>query len=270
MLLVVLQNRKQCQSKSLRLHSTLRERERETSFNRQLIGQRSSSVLGGEGAQARSPIPAGDGGARGAQVTEHRHHHHRHHQHHHSNEHAHHQHSIGGDGYGHLNGDLIFIERGEQSPHRQTPPSGYEYKGKIEVQGAERERRSRSRGQSTVFPPQPQPIPMPPPVGPSFNRGPCPPGWQQVVLSAAPGGPCPPGGTMYTGQVTGGAGYAQTGLGGSLANLAATYPIPSQGQVVADYIVGSGGGGVTSSIDAGYTTVNQQSGGGGGAFVEHL
>ena len=57
-------------------------------------------------------------------------------------------------------------------------------------------------------------------VGPPASLSHCPPGWQQIILSAAPGGPCPPGvpcgagGSMYTGQLIGGAGMAQAGLGG--------------------------------------------------------
>ena len=42
----------------------------------------------------------------------------------------------------------------------------------------------------------------------------CPPGWQQMILTAAPGGPCPPGATMYHAQVIGAGGMGQAGLGG--------------------------------------------------------
>lgn len=246
-------------------------------------------MLGGEVGRARSPIPSGDSAGQTEQVTGHRH---RHHHHHHSGERATGHQSRSADGYGHLNGDLIFIERGEHSPHRQTPPPGYEYKGKIEVQGADRERRSHSRGHTAVFPPQPPHVPIPQPVGPAINRGPCPPGWQQMVLSAAPGGPCPPCPGMFSGQAIGGGGYVQPGgggylqpgvggftgvggtaaSGGGLANLAAHYPIPTQGQIVADYIVGGGGGSAGGGDGGGghSSTVNQQSGGGGGGFTEQL
>ena len=146
------------------------------------------------------------------------------------------------------------------------------------MQGADRERRSHSRGHTAVFPPQPPHVPIPQPIAPVINRGPCPPGWQQMVLSAAPGGPCPPCPGMFTGQVIGGGGYVQPGVGGftggggaavsggGLANLAAQYPIPNQGQIVADYIVGGGGG---DSGGGHSSTVHQQSAGGGG-FTEQL
>ena len=191
-------------------------------YLRQLIGQRSSSVLGDEPPQVRSPIPSADSEARGEQVTHQRR---RHHRHHHSTEHAgfgqthqsrHSQGhtSAGPDGYGHINDDLIFIERGEHSPHRQEPPPGYEYKGKIEVQGIEKDYRSRSQGQSSVLSPQPLSVPMGQPVAPPASLSGCPPGWQQMILTAAPGGPCPPGAAMYAGQVVGAAGIGQAGLGG--------------------------------------------------------
>jgi hypothetical protein len=177
--------------------------------SRQLIGQRSSSVLSNEAHQVRSPVPhAGD-----EQVLHHRRHH-RHHHHHHGGEQAggghthqsrraqHGQSSVGADGYGHINDDLIFIERSDHSPHRQEPPPGYDYQGKIEVQGYDKEQRSQSHGVGPFVPPPP-----PPPQ----SSGPCPPGWQQMVLTAGPGGPCPSGGTMFTGQLGGGAG---AGFGG--------------------------------------------------------
>ena len=183
-------------------------------------------MLGNEAPQAASsPVPAQDQ-TRTDQNTHRRHRQHRRHKQNgesasfgqsrqgHS--------SAGADGYGHINDDLIFIERGEHSPHRQEPPSGYEYKGKIEVQSVDRERRSRSQGHSAVVPPiQPSvPIVQPsvPIVQPSVSiaqpTGPCPPGWQQMILTAAPGGPCPPGGALYSGQLAGPAGVAQAGLGG--------------------------------------------------------
>jgi hypothetical protein len=184
-------------------------------FSRQLIGQRSSSVLGNERPQIHTPQPPADSLAKGEQPTHRRHHRHHHH-HHHSDEQTHqsrHGHtSAAADGYGHINDDLIFIERGEHSPHRQEPPPGYEYKGKIEVQSIEKEHRSQSQGQSFVHPPVQ-------PVAPIPTSYPCPPGWQQVVLSAtghpcAPGAPCQPGGAMYTGQVLGSVGVGQAGFGG--------------------------------------------------------
>ena len=75
----------------------------------------------------------------------------------------------GGDGYGHINENLIFIERGDQSPHRQDPPTGYEYKGKIEVESMEKESHSQntaSFGQSQT----------------NTASGPCPPGWQPAAM----------------------------------------------------------------------------------------
>ena len=57
------------------------------------------------------------------------------------------------------------------------------------------------------------------------------------------------------------------GSGGGLANLAATLPIPPQGQLVADYIVEAGGGGIGSSGGSGYPNDYQQSG--CGSFGEH-
>ena len=111
-------------------------------------------------------------------------------------------------GYSHINDELIFIERDEHSPYRQEPPAGYEYKGKIEVENTDREYRTRSRSRGTVIP-VPPPLPLPPSVpfsqssAPAPSIGPCPPGWQQVILTAAPGGPCPPGTTTYTAQAVG-------------------------------------------------------------------
>lgn len=168
--------------------------------------------------------------------------------------------SVGGDGYGHLNGDLIFIERGDQSPHRQEPPSGYEYKGKIEVQCNEEVTRSRSRGR--VVPPQPLPQPAPVP-----QTGPCPPGWQQVMVPAT-GVSFPTGATGFSGQGAGFGTIGQTGLGGFSGGLGGftggfggmglsgagaigtagtggfgTYGGTSQGQLIADYVIEAGGTG---------------------------
>lgn len=120
--------------------------------------------------------------------------------------------SVGSDGYGHLQDDIIFIERGEGSPHRQEPPPGYEYKGRIEVQCAEKQGRSRSRGR--VMPPvPPPPRPLPPPLPPQPQVGPCPPGWQQVMVNPQVS-PCPPGTVLYNGQGFGGGSIGQAGLGG--------------------------------------------------------
>ncbi len=58
------------------------------------------------------------------------------------------------------------------------------------------------------------------------------------------------------------------GSGGGLANLAASLPFPPQGQLVADYIVESTAGGISSSGGSGFTTDYQQTGG-GGSFTEH-
>lgn len=181
-------------------------------FFRQLIGQRSSSVLGNEQPQASSsPLPVQDQ-ATGEQDGQRRQRHRRRHKQNGENasfgQFRQGQNNIGADGYGHINDDLIFIERGEHSPHRQEPPAGYQYKGKIEVQSVDREHRSRSQGHSAVIPPVQPSIPMAQPIGP------CPPGWQQMILSAAPGGPCPPGASVFAGQLAGPAGVAQAGLGG--------------------------------------------------------
>ena len=173
-----------------------------------MIGQRSSSVIGTDEPRTHSPFPTTEGDARSAQGAFQHHRHHRNeyssfgqtHQSRHGQGHT----SAGADGYGHINDDLIFIERGEHSPHRQEPPLGYDYKGKIEVQGVDKEIRSHSHGQNLVVPPS-VPLPQPQPVAPVSSLGQCPPGWQQMILTAAPGGPCPPGGAMYTGQLVGAA-----------------------------------------------------------------
>ena len=245
-------------------------------FIRQLIGQRSSSVVGSDPGPVRSPVPSAEGEVKkdfGGQPDHHHHHHHRH-RHRHHGQGGQSQQVVGSDGYGHINEELIFIERGDHSPHRQDPPKGYDYKGKIEVQCANRESRSQSRGRNTFFPsppyqPGPTNIPMPPPVVPQHQVGPCPPGWQQMMVSAAPGGPCPPGAGMFPGQMFAPTGFPQPSFnplaptmgavntGGGLANLAATLPLSAQGQIVADYIVeskgsgGGGGGGATGVISGG-------------------
>lgn len=185
-----------------------------------MIGQRSSSVLGNEAPQVRSPIPSADDEGRTEQVTHSRRRHHRTHSIEHAGYSQAHQSRIsqghtsaGPDGYGHINDDLIFIERGDHSPHRQEPPPGYEYKGKIEVQGIDKENRSRSQGQSTALSPAPLPIQMSQPCPAASTMSGCPPGWQQMILTAAPGGPCPPGATLYHAQVIGTGGVGQPGLG---------------------------------------------------------
>jgi hypothetical protein len=55
--------------------------------------------------------------------------------------------------------------------------------------------------------------------------------------------------------------------GGGLANLAASLPFPPQGQLVADYIVESSAGGISSSGGSGILHDYQQTGG-GGSFTE--
>jgi hypothetical protein len=207
--------------------------------------------------QVHSSGSQAEGEADGGQPTHgrkhHRHHHHHHH-HHHSGEQASfaqtHQSrqtqyhtTAGADGYGHINDELIFIERGGSSPHRQEPPPGYEYKGKIEVQGLDKEYRSQSHGQGTVIPPT---------VAPPPSLGPCPPGWEQMVLTGGFYGPCPPGGIPYAGQLFGGAGIAQTGIGGfssgsGYSSFGANVSFPPNCQIVADYIFGSSSGGLISS-----------------------
>lgn len=236
----------------------------------QLIGQRSSSAINNEKQHTRSPIPLVEAEPNGHSGGSHRRNR-RHHRHHFGEPAAFGQASqwrqaqghtaVGTDGYGHINEDLIFIERGDHSPHRQEPPAGYEYKGKIEVQGIDREIRSRSHGASTVAAP---PVPMPQPVAPTSSFGPCPPcppGWQQVMLTAAPGGPNPPGTVSYAGQTMGTFGGTQTGVGGfgvvgpyGVTGSAGVYgtagtcaPFSSQGQLIADYIFTPGTTSVSTS-----------------------
>ena len=195
---------------------------------RQLIGQRSSSVLGGEEQQKVSPNPQGEGA--GEYTARHRHRHHGHHQagERRSSRQGHQSRrtqaqqsnsSVGADGYGHINSELIFIERGEHSPHRQEPPPGYEYKGKIEVQDVERESRSRSRGANAYVAPQPtsipqQALPQQQVLAQQQGLGSCPPGWQQMILTSTPGVQCPMGGAMFSAQVVGAASMPHAGLGG--------------------------------------------------------
>lgn len=183
--------------------------------------------MSNEGEPTRSSAPLAEAKASSEQTAQRRHRHHHHRVGEHANLRQTHQSrqtqghtSVGADGYGHINSDLIFIERGDHSPHRQDAPSGYEYKGKIEVQGIDREHRSRSHG-SGSRPPQPNTIPqsaappaqIPQTIAPTSSFGPCPPGWQQMVLSANPGGLCPPGALSYSGQAMGAFGGAQTGFG---------------------------------------------------------
>lgn len=170
---------------------------------RQLFGQRSSSALANE-------APAQPEGEQGTQNRTHHHAEHSSHGKGHQSRQTQGHTRADADGYGHINEDLIFIERGSQSPHRQQAPPGYEYKGKIEVQGIDKEYRSKSRTQATSNASAARPAPLPQINPPTVSAGPCPPGWQQMVLSA-PGGPCPPCGTMYQGQVVGATGVAQTG-----------------------------------------------------------
>ncbi|CAF4564048.1 unnamed protein product, partial [Rotaria magnacalcarata] len=80
----------------------------------------------------------------------------------------------------------------------QEPPPGFEYKGTIEVQGIDKEYRSRSRGSTAALQPsapvhQPS-FPISQPVVPTPSMGNCPPGWQQMMLTAGSCGPCPSGG----------------------------------------------------------------------------
>ncbi|CAF2389538.1 unnamed protein product [Rotaria sp. Silwood2] len=250
----------------------------------QLIGQRSSSAMNNERHQTRSPVPLVEGEVAGEQGGPRRRHR-RHHRHHHG-EHAifgqAHQWrqtqghtAVGSDGYGHINEDLIFIERGDHSPHRQEPPVGYEYKGKIEVQGIDREIRSRSHGPSTVLAPPVSisqsiapPMPISQPIAPTSSFGPCPPGWKQVILTAAPGGPNPPGTVSYTGQTIGAIGGTQTGMssfgpvgsfgvagsGGVYGSSGTGVPFSSQCQLVADYIFAPSTTGVSTSGGSGFTS----------------
>jgi len=210
----------------------------------QLIGQRSSSALGyNEHALGAVAIHDGFGRSRPSR----RRRHHRHHHHHHSGDHGGFGHthqsrasryhsSAGVGGYGLLKDDLIFIERGDYSPHRQEPPEGYEYKGKIEVQNFDRE--MILQGQTQVV------VPRPPP-----SVGPCPPGWQPVILPGGSCGPCPSGGTAYPGQLVSCGAYSQGGVGGygaggyGAGGYGASGYGGGSGQIVADYIFGSGSGG---------------------------
>jgi hypothetical protein len=57
------------------------------------------------------------------------------------------------------------------------------------------------------------------------------------------------------------------GSGGGLANLAASLPFPPQGQLVADYIVESNAGGVSSSGGSAFLNEYQQAT--GGSFTDH-
>ena len=201
-----------------------------TRFYRQLIGQRSSSVLGNEQQAAAS---SSQGENTGERTSRHRHHR------------RHNRTASGNNGYGHINEELIFIERGEHSPHRQEPPAGYEYKGKIEVQNFDKETISRSQDRS---------------IGaPTTGAGPCPPGWQQMVMTGAGAcGPCPPGAVSYSGQLVGGGGIGGFTAGGGIGGFTAgggfgggagyggsfgAGGLPSNCQMVADYIFGSGSAG---------------------------
>lgn len=228
----------------------------------QLIGQRSSSALGEE--QQQSPVAAAEVQYGEERATHRRHHRHRHQQQQNfgSSSYAHHSGSRGrttasGDGYGHINDELIFIERGEHSPHRQEPPHGYEYKGKIEVQSYDRE--TRIQGQTNTG---------------GQTAGPCPPGWTQATGQAA--GPCPPGWTQVggaggAGYGAGGAGYGAgygaggAGYGAGGAGYGAGYGAGGAGygaggnyQVVADYVFGSNTGRLVTGGSTGYTNTSQQ------------
>ncbi|CAF4549796.1 unnamed protein product, partial [Didymodactylos carnosus] len=127
----------------------------------------------------------------------------------------HHQHHSGvAGGFGHINEDLIFIERSGQQ-QRQKPPKGYEYKGKIEIQGVNKEYRSQSHGRQTpVMLPQPisipQPVPQPVPQPIPRPMNPCPPGWQMIITGGPPGAPIAP-----VPVATGGFGPS-VGLGGGI------------------------------------------------------
>lgn len=152
---------------------------------------------------------------------------------------------MGSDGYGHINEDLIFIERGDHSPHRQEPPPGYEYKGKIEVQGV---KESRSTSHGTGVGVQAAPIAAPQSIGAAASAGPCPPGWQQMILSPAPGGPCPAGGMPYTGQLLGAAGGSS-----AYGSYGPSGPYSAQCQIVADYIFGGNASGISAGQPTGAT-----------------
>ena len=166
---------------------------------------------------------------------------------------THHHTTVGANGYGHINDELIFIERGDHSPHRQEPPPGYEYKGKIEVQNIDRERTTQIHGQSTGN------VNIPPPIGPAIPNnicpppGACPPGWHQAVLTPAHGIPCPPGNFPYIGEI--GAAVGQVGIGGFGSGLAQIGisgfglggSLPPNCHVVGDYNFGSSSGGVIST-----------------------
>lgn len=134
---------------------------------------------------------------------------------------------------------MIFIERGDHSPHRQEPPPDYEYKGKIEVQNFEKEQRSQTYNAGGAPPLVPPSIPVP-----QQSAGPCPPGWQQMVLTAGGHcGPCPPGGLPYSGQVVGAASAGQIGIGGF--GFGGASGLPPNCQVVSEYVVGANSGGST-------------------------
>ncbi|CAF0760990.1 unnamed protein product [Rotaria sp. Silwood1] len=200
----------------------------------QLVGQRSSSALNNEVSHVRPSISPVGAEARPRYESHHRHHHgshgHRHHHHHH------HGHVTTYVDHGHGNDDIVFIERGHQSRYNQGPPPGFEFKGMIQVQGSDKviRRRHRSQGTGTRYIPRP------------VHVGPCPPGWQPVSIPIGSGyqcPPCPPGTALYTGQVGGGYGTLGSYGGSGYYNLGSSYPVPSSGQLVADYIVESSTGG---------------------------
>jgi len=229
------------------------------------------------------PSPASNAEAEGGQAThhrQHRRHHHHHHQHHHSDEHANfgetqqshltqHHTTAGADGYGHINDELIFIERGDHSPHRQEPPPGYEYKGKIEVQGLEKEHHTHSYGQASVLPAH-----VAQPAVPSGNALACPPGFYKAFLTGGSSGPCPTGGIYYEGELANasvpqlGIGTTPIGVGGyssgsGFVNFATNPTINADCQFVANYLFGSNSGGVIPSGVCGYTGGYQQTSGTG-------
>ncbi|CAF3540053.1 unnamed protein product [Rotaria socialis] len=277
------------------------EGDQEQGVPEQLIGQRSTSAMSNEGPKTRSPAPDAESEVAGAPAPQSKNRRHRHRQQnveqtnfgqaHQSRQKKCHT-LAGADGYGHINDDLIFIERGDHSPHRQEPPPGFEYKGTIEVQGIDKEYRSRSRGSAAALQPSvpvhQSSIPISQPAVPTPSMGPCPPGWQQMMLTAGSCGPCPSGGLPYTGHTIGAMGGTQPGfgsfggvgsfgltgagngfgnfgpgLGGGFGNFGAGASFPSQCQFVADYIFGSNTGATSTPGGTGFTNGYQRTGGTG-------
>lgn len=146
------------------------------------------------------------------------------------------------NGYGRIGENLFFIEQGSN----QKAPTGYVYKGKIEVQTMECE-----SGSITVPAPRPvAPQPCPPVVNPC--SGPCPPGWHQVVISGTGAGAGAGAGAGISSGGFGGGNYSfSSGSAGGFGGFSGS----SNGQLIADYVV-------ESTADGGF--------GGSSSYSEHF